>query len=61
MDLEITTRIQEACDNDKYVCGIFVVFRKAFDTINHNILPDKLIHMELEELKIKTYLTESNM
>ena len=35
---------QEACDNGQYACGIYVDFKKAFDTINHNILLDKLAH-----------------
>ena len=40
---DITNRIQEACDNGQHACGIYVDFKKAFDTVNHNIL-DKLAH-----------------
>ena len=42
--IDITNRIQEACDNGQYACGIYVDFKKAFNTINHNILLDKLAH-----------------
>ena len=41
---DITNRIQEACDNGQRVCGIYLDFKKTFDTVNHNILPDKLAH-----------------
>ena len=42
--IDITNRIQEACDNGQYACRIYVDFKKAFDTVNHNILLDKLAH-----------------
>ena len=42
--IDITKRIQEACDNGQYACGIYVDFKKTFDTFNHNILLDKLAH-----------------
>ena len=34
----ITERIRDACDKGYYACGAFVDFRKAFDTVNHEIL-----------------------
>ena len=40
--IDITNRKQEACDNGQYACGIYVDFKKAFDTVNPNILLDKL-------------------
>ena len=41
---DITERIRNACDKGYYACGAFLNFRKAFDTVNHKILPNKLIH-----------------
>ena len=32
--IDITNRIREACDNGQYACGIYVDFRKAFNTVN---------------------------
>ena len=40
----IINRIQEACDNGQYACRIYEDFKKAFDTVNHNILLGKLAH-----------------
>ena len=42
--IEITERIKESIDKHKYGCGIFIDLRKAFDTVNHNILLSKLEH-----------------
>ena len=56
----ITNRIQEACDSGQYACGIYVDFKKAFDTVNHNILLDKLAYYGVrgtENNWFKTYLT----
>ena len=40
--ISISESIREAIDNNKHVCGIFVDFQKAFDTVNHDILLKKL-------------------
>ena len=39
---DITENIKNLLDSQFYVCGIFVDLEKAFDTVNHNILTDKL-------------------
>ena len=36
--------ICESIDKKKYVMGIFIDLKKAFDTIDHTILLDKLYH-----------------
>ena len=40
--ISITESIRSALDDSKFVCGIFVDLQKAFDTVNHNILLNKL-------------------
>ena len=40
--LSIADKIQYAIDNRSTPCGIFLDFSKAFDTVNHNILGNKL-------------------
>ena len=40
----IVDRIQRAIEEGHYSCGIFLDFSKAFDTVNHNILLEKLKH-----------------
>ena len=35
-------RISEALDNGDYVVGVFLDFAKAFDTVDHAILLDKM-------------------
>ena len=42
--LEITERIKETIDQGKFGCGIFIDLKKAFDTVNHQILLTKLEH-----------------
>ena len=42
--IDITERIVEACDKGLYACGAFLDFRKAFDTMNLDILLNKLAH-----------------
>ena len=42
--ISITESIRSALDESKYVCGIFVDLQKAFDTVNHDILLNKLNH-----------------
>ena len=40
--ISITEEIRKAIDNSKFSCGVFLDFWKTFDTVNHNILIDKL-------------------
>lgn len=39
---EIVDRFRKAIDNNLYICGVFIDFSKAFDTVNHQILLIKL-------------------
>ena len=40
--IELVEEITTSLDNNKYDIGIFVDLKKAFDTVNHNILTSKL-------------------
>ena len=42
--INITETIRDALDKSNFACGVFIDFQKAFDTVNHNILLDKLCH-----------------
>ena len=40
--INIIEKIKDALDHGHFVCGVFVDFQKAFDTVNHKILLKKL-------------------
>ena len=42
--INLTETIREELDKGNFACGIFVDFQKAFDTVDHNILIQKLRH-----------------
>ena len=58
--IDITESIRKALDNGKFACGIFIDLQKAFDTVNHNILINKLNHYGIRGVAnnwYKSYLT----
>ena len=44
--IEITEKIKQGCHSRKFVCGVFLDFQKAFDTVNHDLLLKNLSTME---------------
>ena len=42
--ISMTEKIKESLDNRRFGCGVFLDLQKAFDTLNHKILVDKLEH-----------------
>ena len=59
--VEITEEIKESIDNGKFGCGIFIDLKKAFDTVNHQILLTKLEHYGIRGTLLKwfeSYLTD---
>ena len=57
----LTETIKRTLDNNKYGCGVFIDLRKAFDTVNHEILLQKLDHYGIRDVSsswFKSYLTD---
>ena len=46
---DITKKILEACDKDNFACVVYVDFKKAFDTVNHNTLFQTSNHHGIRE------------
>ena len=47
--INLIDNIESAIDNKQFVCGVFIDLQKAFDTVDHNILLEKIQHYVIEE------------
>ena len=48
--IDITENVKSALDNKIHACGIFVDLQKAFNTVNHKILLEKMSHYWHQEV-----------
>ena len=58
--IDLTETIRKAIDDNEFACGVFLDFKKAFDTVNHGILLKKLEHYGVRGHALKwftSYLT----
>ena len=53
--LSLTESIKQSIDSGKVGCGIFLDLQKAFDTVNHKILLDKLEHYGIRGNALKWF------
>ena len=58
--VRLIEKIKNYLDNDSYVCRIFIDLQRAFDTVNHDLLLQKLYRdgiRGLENDRIRSFLT----
>ena len=58
--ISITENIKKTIEEKKFGCGVFIDLKKAFDTVNHNILLQKLEHYGIRDIALswfRSYLT----
>ena len=53
--LELIDQVSNAFDNNKFVLGVFTDLSKAFDTVDHNILLEKLSMHGIKENNLKWF------
>ena len=59
--ISIIQKIQDFIQNNRFSIGVFIDLQKAFDTVNHSILLDKLDHYGISGISntwFRSYLTE---
>jgi hypothetical protein len=59
--IEMVDKVTQALDSKNYAIGIFIDLCKAFDTLNHGVLIDKLEHYGIRGIALnwfKSYLSQ---
>ena len=52
---EVIDHIYKSLDEGNYVFGIYIDLKKAFDTVQHQILPHKFQHYEIRGIALKWF------
>ena len=55
-----TKEIRHALDNNHYICRVFLEFRKAFDTVNNDILMSNFLYYGMNRHILQTHQIELN-
>ena len=53
--ITLIENVQSALDNKKLAYGIFIDLKKAFDTVDHNILLSKLNYYGIRDIENDSY------
>ena len=53
--ISMTETIKKSIDDGKFKCGIFIYFKKAFNTVNHTIILKKLEHYGIRGIPLKWF------
>ena len=53
----LVNAITNAIENGNFVVGVFLDFSKAFDTVNHKIMLDKLYHYGIRDNALKWFVS----